>query len=398
MNAKNVGSDRATVGKPKVRVTRSKFLEQYNHTPDAQETPLNHRRHGPLRKPEYSVSAQEYWAARRAILIETGVRAATSAQVASSKATRRQQQLAAVNRGQRNIAVRYGTKSIAEVKAAAIVRMQKEQLEKMVSPFSPRGQMVDLDGDFAESHESSQQAQQHPKTDPQQNSADSVLARPKTAPEDIESVSQQHRNSASGRDRAARRPQSACETQSIAQRSSVFSPRSPVMHKTPRQIQSARERRARAANSGVGSTSPLSVATVRRGLDPMDVARGLTRPPATLPAPLFLPLSPRKFDGFAGADLKQKTNNTNRRGRDSTTTSTARASSREPSPDNANTVNSAVARWLESAPKPIAAGDGNSSGVVLPFSPQAGSPRPALTTGADLRCYSPASKFISIPM
>eukprot|EP01043_Picozoa_sp_COSAG02_P010326 COSAG02_NODE_361_length_23829_cov_82.704509_4_plen_1094_part_00 len=428
LNAKRVGSDRATVGKPKVRVTRSKFLEQYNRTGDAQEIPLNRRRHGPLTKPQFSVSAQEYWAARRALLIDTGVRAATSAQIVSSKATRRQQQIAAVKRGQRNIAVRYGTKSITEVKAAAIARTQKEQLEKMVSPFSPRGRMVDLDGKFGEPQESSHLAQHRPKTAPERTSAYSVLARPETASESIERVSQQdvahaetehmssgtknatqQRKSASGRDRAAHTPQSARETQSISPRPSVFSPRSPVMQKTPRQIQFAHERRARAASSGVASKGPLSVATCRRGLDPMDIARGLTRPPATPPAPLFLPLSPRKFNGFAGTHLKQKTKKTKRRGRDSTTTSKARASSTEPSPDNINTANSAAAGGLNSAAQPVAAGDDDcSGGGVLPFSPQApssnyydrrqsrGSPRPALTSGADLRCYSPASKFISL--
>jgi hypothetical protein len=183
-----------------------------------------------------------------------------------------------------------------------------------------------------------------------------------------------------------------------------------MMQKTPRQIQSARERRARAASSGDGSKSPLSVATGRRGLDPMDIARGRTRPTATPPAPLFLPLSPRKFDGFAGTHLEQRTGEMKRRGRDSTTSSKAAGTySREPSSDNANYISSA---WLESAVDSTAngRGDGDGSGSVAPpFSPppssdygllqkkgSRSSPRPAVTTVTDLRCYSPASKFIAL--
>ena len=277
LGAKRGDPDLATLRKLNVRVTRSKLLEQYNQTAPASEIPVDDRRHALLRQPQHSVSSQEYWAARRALLIETGVRAATSAQVASSKAVRRQHQIAAVNGGtrheartnygHRDVTAQHSRTSAAEAQSAATARLEKERIEKMVSPFSPKRHTLASE-DYDELHEGSSLSQQRPKTAPVQNGVDAILARPNTAP--------------------------------AKPRSSVFSPRGPVMQKTPRQLQSARDLRTKAAasRSGIGSNSPA--ATCRRGLDPMDIARGQTRPTATPPSPLFLPLSPRKFDGFVG--------------------------------------------------------------------------------------------------
>ena len=276
LGAKRGDPDLAPVGTPNVRVTRSIFLEQYNQT--AATIPGDHRRHGLFRQRQQSVSSQEYWAARRALLIETGVRAATSAQVASSKAVQRQHQIAAVNGGarhmsrthygHRDVKAKYGRTPAAEAQLAATALLEKERIEKMVSPFSPKRQTFAFE-DYDEPNEVSL-SQQRPTTAPVQNGVDALVARPNTAPS---------------------KP-----------RSSVFSPRGPVKQKTARQLQSARDRRAQAAASRSGMDSRSPVVTGRRGVDPIDVARGQTRPTATPPSPLFLPLSPRKFDRFVGTN------------------------------------------------------------------------------------------------
>ena len=477
-------SQRATVGKPKVRVTRSKFMEQYNHTEVAHETPYSYRRHGALTQPDHGVSSQEYWAARRAILIETGVRATTSAQLASSKAVQRQQQMAVVKGAARHTnslpssrhtrprdnAAPHSGGRMAEKSSPATVtaRQEKERIEKMVSPFSPKGRGGVALEDYDEPPGSEQLLPQRPQTAPEQSTLDADLARPKVALEGIDRIAERHRpesgiarpqtahmlssttyaaqarRTVSTKERAAIATGAGSSSFSAQERSpmpsTARSPHSPAAEKTPRQVQSARDRRARAASAASrtadGLISPGS--TARRGLDAMAIARGQTRPTAPAPPPLFLPLSPRKFEGWAGTSLEKKMARKSRPSKAVAALRPARSDSDRaaspsrsvPSPVDNSRVSSP---WLEQAANtvltaaPASPGSKASLTISLParmpsptgspmpcFSPQPpaatggsplsnnqlrgsrSSPRSSPLTGADLRCYRPESKFIAL--
>ena len=191
----------------------------------------------------------------------------------------------------------------------------------------------------------------------------------------------------------------------------------------------------------------------------MALKRGQTRPTQPITSPLFLPLSPRKFEGFAGTKLELKMAKKMRPSKAAAAAAAAaqavRASpigvslesGRAPSPgrdlpqptDGGHAADFRVSTpWLEQASTaagshpfspvdmrwaspemgaatvplitlsvPVRVADvgagsesvmrGSRSQALHPLAPAGSPPAGMLTVGADLRCYTPgSSKFISV--
>ena len=470
-------NQRAHTGKNPVRVTRSKFLEQYNHTEGA--PPPDWRRHGPIKHAAYSSSSQEYWAARRAMLIDTGVRATTSAQLASSKAVRRRQQMAVLNGAGRHsqrlprpaaldsAVPADGQQAVAQAmrarEAAAEAAAERHRIEKMVSPFSPKvpppNPLTSLHGyvDYDLPPGTPGDGTMNPRSLQEQTILDDDMSRPKTAA---------HEGITTGSEKGIGRPQTvhmvsstthANQTKraiSARERShthaaygpfspkaaSPYSPRSPAVEKSPRQMVARRALSARSLASRSrppgGMISPGH--TARLGLDPIALMRGQTRPTAPVAQPLFLSLSPRNFEGFTGTKLESKMAQKNRPSKAAAAAEkvaarksraspmgvsleSGRAPSRSPQPAAGGPdeeLMPGLSSWLEhassaagsSGPRSLLASP-EMGAAAVPESVMRGSrsqgqalhPSPGglvtsmLTVGADLRCYTPgSSKFVSV--
>ena len=231
-----------------VRVTRSAFMSQFPMSPE--HASFDKRRHGTLVDSGMSKSSQEYWAKRRAALIDAGVRATTSGQLASAAAVRRRNRCAAVqhaSRSARSASPRSGGPS-RRVDGA---RREKRQIERMVSPFSPRGPV-----------KRPTTAQQRQRVTVVTNPA--PPPRPSTAPES----------------KGARRQLRVRIPHSGGAGAPGTAP-SAVAHAERRRSSSARA--ARSVPRGGGAEPRINK---------LNVFRGETRASPALPQPLFLPLTP----------------------------------------------------------------------------------------------------------
>ena len=232
-----------------VRVTRSAFMSQFPMSPE--HASFDKRRHGTLVDSGMSKSSQEYWAKRRATLIDAGVRATTSGQLASAAAVRRRNRCAAVqhaSRSARSASPRSGGGGTRREDGA---RRERRQIERMVSPFSPRGPV------------------RRPTTAQQRQRVTVVTTpapppRPSTAPES----------------KGARRQLRVKVPHSGGAGAPGAAPPA-VAHAERRRASSARA--ARSAPRGGGAEPRINK---------LAVFRGETRASPPLPQPLFLPLTP----------------------------------------------------------------------------------------------------------